>query len=954
LSQKRYIIIGDGAAGTTTAQSLRAADKGATIAILSDDPHAAYFRAALTNYLLGELREEQIWAVPPSFYDEYAIHRALVRVAQVDTKRSLLWLAQGGRPIGYDSLILASGSRARPPTFEGAWLPGIMTMRTLQDVHRVMDLIKLKGLKTAMVVGGGPLALEWAHGLSHRGVNVMMVVREQKFLPGAIDGVASDLLLARLRHAGVQVRMGDEITAATPGPSGRVGGVMLKSGERVACELVCVAIGVICNSEFLGPAAESGINIAKNGGIEVDDQMRTSVPNIYAAGDVAAYQGKLLQLWEPARMQARVVASTIQGKGEKWAPGVHYMATRLYDLDCASIGDVAVTPQGAEELVDFPQRTGRISYRKLCIKDNRLIGALMFGEKDAKVRRWGRGLKRLIDTKADITKIKGELLDPAFDLGAWLHSNELTEKPKVAKPATMASAIVGQMKGTHAINLADMPPLPAIGIVRKGAGSDETTASNNGAPSSNGTSSPGPATAQAAGEVAAAAFGGVGGAFADAAPPPQIMLEGPPGRIQVQPPSAIVGRDPASAIPLNDPLVSWRHAEFTIAGQFVYLRDLGSGSGTWINNAAVTAPKSLRDGDKIRIGSTELTIRVAQFNADGSRMSIEAASLQKSQMGEPKPHLDVRNGRALGLSFELVADMITIGRDPASIIRLDDESIDWRHAWIRKTASGWDIADAESHGITKQNGVVLSPNQWVPMQPGDTIEIGEVAMLYEVRPSAVLPGLLAPASVAYGPRDAPAHHPSAPPGAPVAPGYGAPQYAAPQAAYGAPQAPPYGAPPAYGAPQPYPGTPQGGVPSAYGAPPQHASSQYPPQQRAPSQMPPQRGPSQVPQALAPSAAGRARLSVRQGPGQGAVAELADVTVIGNHPGHATLVLADPRLGPRHVEIVKHADGFYARDLGSQTGTSCRGQQLGPQPFKLHHGDVLVLGQNVALLFEASP
>jgi pSer/pThr/pTyr-binding forkhead associated (FHA) protein len=95
--------------------------------------------------------------------------------------------------------------------------------------------------------------------------------------------------------------------------------------------------------------------------------------------------------------------------------------------------------------------------------------------------------------------------------------------------------------------------------------------------------------------------------------------------------------------------------------------------------------------------------------------------------------------------------------------------------------------------------------------------------------------------------------------------------------------------------------------------------------------------------------------VRQGPGQGAVAELADVTVIGNQHGQCTLVLADPRLGPRHVEITRLADGFYARDLGSQAGTSCRGQWLGPQPFKLHHGDVIVLGQNVvALLFEASP
>jgi len=381
----------------------------------------------------------------------------------------------------------------------------------------------------------------------------MIVVREPRFLPGAIDGVASDLLLSRPRAAGVQVRMSDEVVAALPGPQGRVAGAVLKSGERVTCELVAVAIGVICNSEFLG--AESGIALAPNGGIEVDDQMRTNVPNVYAAGDVAAYQGKVLQLWEPARAQARIAASTIQGRTEKWAPGVHYMATRLYDLDCASIGEVAQTPQGAEELVDFPQRTGRISYRKLVIRDNKLIGALMFGEKEARVRRFGRGLKRLIDLKADISKIRTELLDPAFDLTAWLHTNELTEKPKQVKPNTMASAAVavGQMKGTHAINLADLPPLPAI-IKRKNVGADATKESADGldaaaSPSDPGSAPVGPATDAAA--VAAMGAGGIGAAFQDAVPPPRVTLEGPPGRIEVQPPSAIVGRDPSSAIPLR-------------------------------------------------------------------------------------------------------------------------------------------------------------------------------------------------------------------------------------------------------------------------------------------------------------------------------------------------------------------------------------------------------------------
>ena len=852
VSQKRYIIIGDGAAGTTAAQSLRMHDKNATIAILSDDPHAAYYRAALTNYLLGELREEQIWAVPPSFYDEYAIHRALVRVAKVDTERSLVWLAQGGRPIGYDALVLACGARARPPTFDGAWLPGIMTMRTLQDVHRVMDLIQLKGLRTAVITGGGPLSLEWAHGLSHRGVKVLMVVRDTKFMPTAIDNVSSDLLIARLRAAGVQVRMGDEIVAALPGPQGRVGGVVLKSGERVQCELVGCAIGVIVNSEFL---EGSGVKLAKNGAIEVDEQMRTNMPKIYSAGDCVAFKGKMLQLWEPARMQARVLAATIQGRSESYSPGAHYMATRLYDLDCASIGEIATTPAGAEELVDFPQRTGRISYRKLAIKEGKLVGALMFGEKESRVRRFGRALKRLIDLGTDVTPIKHELLDPAFDLTTWLQQNQLNERPKIVKPNTLASAAnaPNKMKGTHAINLADLPPLPVIGIAGGGGGT---------------------ATSPSVDAKVAAAF--------DNTPPPRVSLEGPPGRIEVQPPSAIVGRDPASPIPLNDPLVSWRHAEITIAGQHVYVRDLGSATGTWVNGSAVTTPKAVRDNDRVRIGATDLLLRIA--HAEGVAQSIAAQSLMKSGMGEPKPHLEVRTGRAMGLAFELAADLITIGRDPASTIRLDDESIDWRHAWVRKTAAGWEIADAESRGITKKNGQVLKENVWFPMAPGDTIDIGEVGLTYVVRPSDMLPALLAPASVAYGPRTpSPEHLAWAPPG-------------------------------------------------TYG------------RSAAPSHLP-----SQI-----PGSGARGRISIRQGPGQGSVAELTDRTLIGSQPG-ATLLLPDARVGPMHLEIMRQPDGFYARDLGSQRGTSCRGQMIGPQPFKLAHGDVIVLGQNaVALLFEGSP
>ncbi len=349
MSGKRYVIIGDGAAGTTAAQALRLADGNASITIISDDPNAAYFRASLTNYLLGELREDQVWAVPPTFYGELRIQRLLARVAAVDVARKSVTLTTG-HVLPYDSLFIASGSRARPPPFDGGFLPGVMTMRTLQDVRTVMDLIRARNLKNAVVVGGGPLALEWAHGLSHRGVRVGMVIRERRFLPGTMDAVASDLLAARLRHGGVDVRTGDEILQAVPGRDGRVAGVVLKSGQRLACELLAIAIGVICNTEFL---RGSPIQLAPNGGVLVNDEMRASVPDVFSAGDCAAVNGKLLQLWEPARVQGRIAAENARGGNAKWTPGAYYMATRLYDLDFAGAGEIDL--EGADSIVDFPE-----------------------------------------------------------------------------------------------------------------------------------------------------------------------------------------------------------------------------------------------------------------------------------------------------------------------------------------------------------------------------------------------------------------------------------------------------------------------------------------------------------------------------------------------------------------------------------------------------------------------
>jgi NADPH-dependent 2,4-dienoyl-CoA reductase/sulfur reductase-like enzyme/pSer/pThr/pTyr-binding forkhead associated (FHA) protein len=733
MARKRYLIIGDGAAGTTAAQYVRQADPQGAITILSDDPSPAYFRAALTNYLLGELREDQIWAVPPTFYGEHQVQRVLTRVASVDTARSVAWLASGA-PEAYDALLVAAGARARPPTWDGAWLPGVMTMRTLQDVRRVMDLIKLHGIQRALVVGGGPLALEWAQGMRARGVKVTMVVRETKFLPGALDAVGSDLLLARLRQAGVEVRVGEQVRAALPGRDGRVGAAMLQSGETIPCELIAAAIGVICNSDFL---QNTPIALGKSGGIVVDDRLRTTVPNVYAAGDVAEIGGRLSQLWEPARHQGRTAAINMIGGDAVYAPGVHYMATRLYDLDFASLGTTGAAVPGAEEVVDYPRHTGRISYKKLVIRDGKLIGAMMLGEREEKVRARGRAWKRLIDEGREIGSIKGLLLDASFDLTGWLNTMTLTAKPDDA-PQASALASPSKLKGTQALDFSSLPPLPGAPVLRP-ANAPPKAAAQKGTALVAAPLALSPAIAPGARPEKKLAFGTMLIAMEappSAAEPPATggaaWLEAAGRKWDLAASTVSVGRDPQCAIALTDPHVSHLHAQITRHGDELYLRDLGSASGSWVNGAPVTVPHRLREGDRVRFGGVELLFRTTS----GRRSTALPDSMQDASNGERKPHLDVRAGSGLGLSFVLAQPEITIGRNPASGIRLDDYSVAWNHALLRlHNGLFWLRDQGMSEGVWR-NGQRLAPQQDVALQENDVLRMGEAELVFVTKPVA--------------------------------------------------------------------------------------------------------------------------------------------------------------------------------------------------------------------------
>ncbi len=736
MPRKRYLIVGDGAAGLTAAEELRRRDAEAAVGIFCDDPNPGYYRAALTNFLLGELREDQLWAVAPNFYESRRIERVFTRVLRVDPVKREVWCSGNPAPLGYDQLLVASGARARPPSFPGAHLPGVLTLRTIQDARRVVDALR-GNIRGAVVLGGGALGLEWTHALLERGVKVTLIERAPRFMPNALDAVASDLLATRLRKAGVEVVLGEEVALVEPAPGGMVGALVTNSGRRIACDLVAAALGIVPNSELL---EHSPVERLANGAVKVNRMLATSAAGVWAAGDVANVEGEQLGLWEPARHQGRVAAVNMCGGQEQYRPGAHYFATRLFDLDFARVGDIAEGP-GRTALVDFPRGTGHIAYRKLVLEGGQLKGALLIGERQARVRIIGRGMKKLVDAAADVSSVAERLLDPSFDVPGFLETSKLVARPEMKRDATRVVQ-AAKLRGTQVVSLG----VSLEGLrKRSGTAALDSSAMLQAVAVASGT------MALPSGSMPVSVGARPGGTSLIPASRPRqtrvlsigLQAEAPPQPLASERPiearfelggSALpiagklcsLGSAPDSNIRLNDPAVAFLHAQVTQQGNALYLRDAGTQTGTWVNGALLAGAHALHDGDRIVMGRTELVFR--------------SSALGKSNAGPESviavPRLELRSGPSLGLSFVLSAESCSIGSGPDANLQVFDPSIAGQHARVRHAQGLHYLSDLGSPSGSYARGVRLTPGQELVLGEGEVFQVGAIAIAYTRAPTA--------------------------------------------------------------------------------------------------------------------------------------------------------------------------------------------------------------------------
>ena len=395
----KIIIIGNGLAGTLAAKTVRELDPEAGIDIFGQEKYAYYPRPNLIEFLAGRLPYEKLFAFPEGWSDRQRIGLHFgERVARIRAGERTIETGSGGT-FPYDALLLASGARAAVPAITGSGLKGVFVLRTLDDALAILD--HLRTHTRVAVLGGGLLGLEIARAIRGRGAEVSVVEFFDRLLPRQLDPAAAGILKRQIEITGISVRLGAigrEFLGA-----GEVRGIRFESGEEVEADLVVIAAGV---KPELTLAVDAGLAVGL--GVVVDDRLRTSRPEIFAAGDVAEHRGRVYGIIPASFEQARAAAHNMLRLDMPYAGTVPSNTLKVAGLYVTSTGEVNPEGLGYEVLVRSLPEDGL--YKKLVLKEGRLVGAIWMGTKKG-----ASEVGRLVALKKNVESRKGDLLEATFD-----------------------------------------------------------------------------------------------------------------------------------------------------------------------------------------------------------------------------------------------------------------------------------------------------------------------------------------------------------------------------------------------------------------------------------------------------------------------------------------------------------------------------------------------------------
>jgi assimilatory nitrate reductase electron transfer subunit len=368
-SNTRVVVIGAGLAGVRLARRL--GELGVPVTLIGEEEHPPYNRVLLAEVLAGRYSPDVIALPAPA-----ELTRA--RVTGIDRAGRSVECADGTK-IAYDTLVLATGSNPVLPPLRGLFSPdhvlpeGVHAFRTMDDCLGLSKAVR-PGVK-AVVIGGGLLGVSAARALALRGAQVVLAQQSERLMERQLDPSASKLVRRHLTDLGVEIHTECRVRDVRC-VGGAVRSVEMADGYALDADLVVLACGV---HPRVGLAQISGLDVRK--GVVVDDELRTSDPHIRAIGDCAQHDGTVYGLATPALEQADVLAESLAGRANARYTGTRSL-TRLTlagqsAFDLAAFGETEALP--GDDVVQLADAT-RGTYRKVVVRDDRLVGGVLVGE----------------------------------------------------------------------------------------------------------------------------------------------------------------------------------------------------------------------------------------------------------------------------------------------------------------------------------------------------------------------------------------------------------------------------------------------------------------------------------------------------------------------------------------------------------------------------------------------
>jgi nitrite reductase (NADH) large subunit len=381
----RYVIVGGGVAGTAAADAIRKRDPEGSITILTDEPYPLWSKIRLPELFSGSIGPKGLIIRKPQWYERRNILlRTEVTVTSVDPDKKVV-VTSSEETVPYDRLLMATGGVPFVPPIPGSDRPNVYTIRKLEQAIDVYH--NLTGLRRIVIIGGGTLGLEVARNLLETKAEIHVVESHSRLLPTLTDPASSEMLHLRLVHLGIHVHHDCNTREITGGDNADM--VVMDDGRELDCDAVIIATGMRANKDL----AES-LGLKMERGVVIDDHMLTSLPDIYAAGDVCEHRQVKYGSWRAAEEQGTLAGANMAGDPVVYDGTVPSKYVRVAGADVFSAGYLDEEGKLENKLtVDWE----KMVYKRIVLDGCRIVGSVMVGDlRDA------QRVLRAIETEIDI------------------------------------------------------------------------------------------------------------------------------------------------------------------------------------------------------------------------------------------------------------------------------------------------------------------------------------------------------------------------------------------------------------------------------------------------------------------------------------------------------------------------------------------------------------------------